>query len=200
MRQNGNGRKKARKIPAFLTAEEQARMLSQMEPADTPSKLRNLAMLRVLLNCGLRSAELCTLKTKNIDFKTGMMKVLGKGNRERVLWVGVDDLLLLKNWLEKRPCNSPLVFTSLDGEKPICSRWLRKLLPRLAERAGIDKRVHIHTCRHSFASDLLRQTKNLVLVQRALGHSNIATTTIYTHISDPELETAMKNLRNGEEK
>jgi integrase/recombinase XerD len=73
------------------------------------------------------------------------------------------------------------------------------LVPRLAEQAGIDKRCHPHTLRHTFASDLLRKTKNLVLVQAALGHSSINTTVIYTHISNPELEEALKNLRNGED-
>ena len=197
MKKNGNGRRAPRKIPVALDLHEQQQLLSQMEPADTLRKLRNLTMLRVLLNCGLRSAELCSLKIKNIDFKTGMMKVLGKGNKERILWVGDDDMLLIQEWLEKRPGGSPLVFTSLDGSRPICSRWLRKLLPNLAEKAGIDKRVHVHTCRHSFASDLLRQTKNLFLVSQALGHTNVATTQVYLHLVPGELAGAMKELRNG---
>lgn len=192
-----NGKRTPRRIPEVLEHHEQQQLLSQLEPANTLSKLRNLAMLRVLLNCGLRSAELCTLKTRNIDFKTGKMKVRGKGNKERILWIGDNDLLLLKNWLDLRPpSGSKLVFTSLDGERPICPRWLRRFVPRLAEKAGIDKRVHVHTCRHSFASDLLRQTKNLVIVQCALGHASINTTTIYTHISNQELMDAMRELRN----
>jgi len=203
MKKNGNGRRGPRRIPEVLDLQEQRQLLSQLEPTNTLLKLRNFTMLRILLNCGLRSAELCNLKTQNIDFKTGKMKVRGKGDKERILWIGDDDLLLLKAWLEQRPSSnlmssSKLVFTSLDGKRPICSRWLRKLLPRLAKRAGIDKRVHVHTCRHSFASDLLRKTKNLVIVQCALGHTSINTTAIYTHISNPEMEIALKNLRNGE--
>ncbi len=190
-------RRRPRRIPEVLEPHEQQQLLSQLEPPNTLLKLRNLAMLRVLLNCGLRSAELCSLQTRNINFQTGEIKVRGKGNKERILWAGDDDLRLLRDWLAQRPSGSPMVFTSLDGTRPICSRWLRKLLPRLAAQAGIDKRVHVHTCRHSFASDLLRQTKNIVLVQAALGHASINTTVIYTHISNPELMDAMRELRNG---
>ena len=83
--------------------------------------------------------------------------------------------------------SSDLLFTSLDGSRPISERWLRKMVKRVAEQAGIVKDIHPHSLRHTFATDLLRATKNLRLVQKALGHSNIETTTIYAHIVDEEL-------------
>jgi integrase/recombinase XerD len=161
-----------------------------------------MAIIRLLLNTGLRARELRELKTRNIDWTSGRMKVRGKGRKERVLWLAEEDITLIRAWLSKRPssnqrASSELVFTSLDGQKPLCARWLRKLVKRLAGQAGIDKDVHPHTLRHSFATDLYRQSKNLRLVQKALGHSSVATTEIYTHVCDPELEAAMKDLRNG---
>ena len=197
MKINGNGRRAPRRIPEVLDRQEQERLLSQLEPTDTITKLRNLAMVRIFLNCGLRSAELRALKTRNIDWKTGGVKIRGKGNKERILWLRDDDLLLLKDWLDRRPAGNHLVFTSLDGRKAICARWLRKFVKHLAGKAGIDKDLHVHSLRHSFASDLFRETKNLVLVQQALGHSSINTTVIYTHISNPELEAALKGFRGG---
>jgi integrase/recombinase XerD len=90
-----------------------------------------------------------------------------------------------------------LIFTNLKG-KPLTGRYIRWMVAEAAAAAGITyKEVHPHTLRHTFATDLLRATKNLRLVQKALGHERIATTQIYTHIVDEELEDAMKNFRNS---
>ena len=121
------------------------------------------------------------------------MKVMGKGRKERVLWICDDDLVLLKKWLELRP-SSKLVFTSLDGAKPICSRWFRRFIRRLGEKAGLNHNFHPHVCRHSFATRLLSQSKNLYLVSRALGHASVATTQVYLSLNDSELADAMKKL------
>ena len=198
MKPKTNGRGKPRPIPEVLTPEEQARLLRELEPTDSPGKLRNLAIIRLMLNTGLRAVEVRDLRHRNIDWRSGRMKLRGKGGKDRVLWLAEGDLALLKDWIDQRSSSklhssSNLVFTSLDGKKPLCGRWLRKMVKRVAENAGLDK-VHPHTLRHTFATNLLRQEKNLRLVQRALGHSNIATTTIYTHICDEELELAMKRL------
>ena len=183
---------KPRPIPEVLTPDEQARLLAH------PSGIREQAILRLFLDTGLRASELINLQCHHIDWQSGRMKVRGKGGRDRMLWVSPEDLALLKSLPSSASSGRP-VFTSLDGQKPLCGRWLRKMVKRLGEQAGIKKNLHPHIFRHSFATDLLEKTKNLVLVQRALGHSNIATTTIYTHISNPALEEALKNLRNGED-
>ena len=182
---------KARKIPEVLSEDEQARLLAQID-LEAPSGNRNLAILRLMINTGLRAAEVRELRHRNIDWKTGRMKVRGKGGRDRVLWVNADDLALLKNLPSGNP--SGTLFTSLDGQKPICGRWLREMVPRLAKQAGIDKRIHPHTLRHTFATNLLRQEKNLFSVMKALGHANLSTTQIYLHLEDDELEAAMKRL------
>jgi site-specific recombinase XerD len=160
-----------------------------------------------MLDTGLRAAEIRDLHHRDLDLNSGRLWVrLGKGKKDRGLWFNGSSRTALQNWLELKGAvlqcgadfspDSP-VFTDLTGRKPICGRWLRKLIPRLADQAKIGKRIHPHTLRHSFATDLLRDTKNLRLVQKAMGHASIETTTIYTHIADEELESAMKNLRNG---
>ena len=150
-----------------------------------------------MLNAGLRAREARELKIKHLDFKSGKLKVRGKGKKERVVWLSADDLALVRAWLTRRPGapSGDLLFTSLDGSRPVNDRWLRRMVKRVAEQAGIVKDIHPHSLRHTFATDLLRSTKNLRLVQKALGHSNIETTTIYAHIVDEELESAMKELR-----
>ena len=86
------------------------------------------------------------------------------------------------------------VFTTLAG-KPVCGRYVQQMVKRYAAKAGLDKNLHPHMLRHSFATDLYRQTKNIRLTQKALGHANLQTTQIYTHIVDEELESALRSLR-----
>jgi site-specific recombinase XerD len=187
-------RKNGKRLPEVLTEDEQARLLAQLDGQDS-SSARALAILRVFLDCGLRASELINLEVKNIDWKSGRMKVRGKGDRDRVLWFNGRTHAALQAWFAVKPTSSsPLVFTGLDGNSPLCGRWLRKLVPRLAAQAGIDKRIHPHTLRHTFATNLLRQEKNLFLVSKALGHANLSTTQIYLHLEDSELEAAMKRL------
>jgi len=189
-----------RKIPEILEPDEQDELLGALAPRrlfPAPQEIRDLAIIRLMLDTGLRSKEVREIKVKSINWTTGSLKVRGKGQKDRIVWIPESDRALLQQWLKVRPPSSNLLFTDLAGKKPLCGRWLRKLIKRVAEKAGLEKNIHLHTLRHTFATDLLRKTKNLRLVQRALGHSNIATTTIYTHITDEELETAMKELRDG---
>ena len=198
-------KRKAQKIPEVLTDSEQARLLAQVDDLSS-SSIRGRAILRVFLDCGLRATELINLRHRDVDLTTGRLWVRqGKNSKDRGLWFNGNTRKALEAWLAIKPSSSSIhlpssfLFTSFDGRRPLCGRWLRRYVARLGEQAGIEKRIHVHTLRHSFATDLLEKTKNLVLVQRALGHSNIATTTIYTHISNPALEEALKNLRNGED-
>jgi integrase/recombinase XerD len=195
-----NGRRTPRKIPEVLSPEEQRRFLEQLQPTDTLIKLRNYAVLRLMLNTGLRISEMIGLQLKDVDWRSGSLKVRGKGDKERMLWLSAGDRQLLQDWLAHRPGKpqpqDPL-FTDLDGRKPVCERWFRDLIYRVAREAGIVKRISPHTLRHTFATDLLRSTKNLFLVSKALGHANLTTTQIYLHLVDGEMEDALKNLRNG---
>lgn len=201
-----SGKRKGRKIPEVLDQREQKMILSQLEPAISPRLIRNRALIQLLLDTGLRAAEVINLRHRDLDLATGRLWVRnGKGRKDRGLWFNGSSRGALLAWLDLKArvscgANFPpagYFFTDLTGKKPICGRWLRKLVNRLADQAGIAKRIHPHTLRHSFATDLLRDTKNLFLVSKALGHSNISTTQIYLHLADPELEEAMKNLRGG---
>ncbi len=189
---------KTQRVPEFLTGLEQLALLRQPNPGCLTG-LRNLCLLTLMLNTGLRASELLNIKIRDIDWHDGRLRVReGKGKRDRILWVGGDDLVLLQRWLEKKAKlpKSEFLFTTLDG-RPIHDRYLRSMVKRLAQKAGIYKDVHPHTLRHSFATDLLRQTKNLRLTQKALGHAQITSTQIYTHIVDEELEEALKTFRTS---
>jgi len=200
---NGGRRKPPRRIPEVLTADEQTLLLAQLNPK-TPSGIRNLSLICIMLNAGLSAREVRDLQIRNLDLKSGQLNVRGRDRKERIIWLSDDDLALLKKWLSFRDSSSilprsssKLVFTSLDGTKPICGRWLRKMVKRLGEKAGVSVDLHPHMLRNSFAADLLRQTQNLQLVQKSLGHASLSTTEIYTHIVQDELEDVMKNFRKG---
>jgi integrase/recombinase XerD len=182
------------KIPVTLTEVEWGLLLS-MPNQRCPTGLRNACMLRLMLNLGLRASEVLNLEIRDIDWMSGKLMIRqGKNRRDRTLWLNEEDLDLLREWREKKP-GGDLLFTTLDGGR-INDRYLRAMVDRLAKKAGIEKNVHPHTLRHTFATDLYNQTKDIRMVQKALGHANIQTTTIYTHIIDDDLEEALRSLRN----
>jgi len=182
------------RLPAVLSAEEQAALLA-MPNQKAPTGLRNYAMLCIYLNLGLRVSEALNLKVDDLDWISGKVDVrAGKGNRDRVLWLTDRDLDTLKRWCAVRPCDSSHLFCTLAGGR-MNDRYVREFVKRYALKAGIKKGVHPHTLRHSFATDLLRDSKNIRLVQKALGHVSISTTMLYTHIVDEQLEQALKNFR-----
>jgi integrase/recombinase XerD len=197
-RKPGSSPRKPQRLPEVLTHDEQEALLGQPN-AKNLIGLRNLCLLRLMLNTGLRAAEVLKVKTRDIDWSSNKLMVRqGKGKKDHSSWVGEEDLALLQLWVAKkaRIPESEWLFTSRDG-KLILTRYLRCMVKRLAKKAGICKDVHPHTLRHTFATDLYRQTKNLRLTQKALGHSQISSTMIYTHIVDDELEEALKTFRAG---
>src|SRR6056297_592715 len=156
-----------------------------------------------MLDTGLRLSEATGLKWKNLSLMTGNLKVVeGKGAKDRILWLSEEDLELLKSWKQRQSekAKKPLehVFTAMSkgtlGNR-LDNRYVQDMIKRYSKKAKIEKNVSPHTCRHTFATDLLRQTKNIRLVQRSLGHSQLNTTMLYTYISDPELEIELKNFR-----
>ena len=189
----------AKKIPDVLTLDEQEKLLNQFNLRYITSQ-RNKTMIQLLLNTGLRLSEMTNLKWNDIDLMTGQAKVVeGKGLKDRILWLDEETLTMLGKWKQrqfKEWGRSDLVFTtrtlhSLDGKA------VRSMIKTYSDKAGIKKHITTHSLRHTFASDLLRDTKNIRIVQKALGHADISSTQIYTHIVDEELEEALKGFRSG---
>jgi len=186
------------KLPETLTKEERAKILTETDPG-TPIGLRNLCILKLMSNAGLRVSEALNLELTDIEWNKGKLKVRnGKGKKDRFVWISKDDLNLLTKWRDMRFGGNHLLFTTKSGG-PVYDVYMRQLMTRLRKKAGINKNIHPHTLRHTFATDLYRKTKDIMLVQKALGHSDVSTTMIYTHIVDDELEEAMINLREYEE-
>jgi len=189
-----NSGKRHSRIPEVLNEAERESLLAQPSKR-APTGRRDYAMISLMVNAGLRSNEARSLRTDEVDFMSGKLTVRnGKGSKDRIVWLNDQDLEAVRKWRERKPI-SPLLFPTLKGTK-ISDVQLRTMVTRRAKKAGIaTKHVTPHTLRHSFATDLLRDTKNIRLVQKSLGHANLATTMIYTHIFDEELESGMKNLR-----
>jgi len=195
-----------RKIPVVLTQEEQDKLLNQFNERYVTS-YRNKVMFQLMLNTGLRSSEAASLRWKDINLTSGKLMVReGKGAKDRTLWVDDSQLEELKTWRERQVNKlgeaPKWVFSTLkegSSGKKLTAQQVWKTLKTYADKAGIEKDIHPHTLRHTFATDLYRETGKIRLVQKALGHSDLSTTMIYTHIVDDELEDALKSFRGEKE-
>jgi len=181
-----------KRLPTVLTAAEQGILLA-VPNKKTPTGFRNFLMILYFLGLGLRVSEAINLKPEHIDWNSGRITILAsKNERDRVLWLPEKMLELTERWLELRPSASDYLFCTLQGKK-LMDRYIREFVSRYAKKGGIKKRVHPHSLRHTFATDLLREAKDIRLVQKALGHASIA-----THIVDDRLENALKHFRKVE--
>jgi integrase/recombinase XerD len=164
-----------------LTDDERRALLAQPSKR-APTDLRNLTMMRIMLDAGLRVSEVLILPVWDTDWMSGKLTVTqGKGAKDRILWLNEDALEQLRAWRQKRPVATELLFTTLGGKR-VRDNYLWAMVKRYSRNAGIPKNVHPHTLRHMFATDLYRETKNIRLVQKALGHADLSTTMIYIWI------------------
>ena len=180
------------KFPAETLTDDEVQRLVKACSNRAPTGIRNRALLVVLYRAGLRIAEALALKPKDLDHDKATIRVLhGKGDKARTVAVDAGALAVIDRWIEvrtKRGINSraPL-FCTLAG-KPIEQAYVRALLPRLARKANVEKRVHAHGLRHTFAAQLAAEGVPLNVIQRALGHSSAATTSRYLdHIAPQEV-------------
>ncbi|MGB9907519.1 MAG: site-specific tyrosine recombinase XerD [Candidatus Saccharicenans sp.] len=178
-------------LPRVLTVEEVERLLEKPD-LDKPQGIRDRAILEILYGCGLRVSELVSLELKDIRLAQGFLICKGKGSKERIVPVGRAAAGWLKNYLrEVRPSwdqtGSPAVFLTRRG-KPFTRQGIWKILKSYGQEAGLRDKIHPHVLRHSFATHLLERGADLRSVQMLLGHSQITTTQIYTHVSRERLK------------
>lgn len=187
----------AKKQVTFLHFDEVERLLSEI-PLDTETGLRDRAIIELLFSGGLRVSELCNLNRDSINLSRREFMVRGKGRKDRPIFIDQTTAEHLEEYLNVRTDSLPALFLNNSSNQniPDTSGNFRRLSPRSIERiiekytrqAGITKHVTPHTLRHSFATDLLMNGADLRSVQSLLGHANISTTQIYTHITDPHLK------------
>ena len=172
--------KAPRKLPQVLDVDEAVQLVEL--PTDTRLGLRDRAILELFYSSGLRLSELCALRWRDLDLAEGLVTVLGKGSKQRTVPVGSHARKALDAWRgESRGQADGAVFPGRGGA-PITPRAVQIRLRQLAQRQGLFKRVHPHLLRHSFASHVLESSGDLRGVQELLGHADIATTQIYTHL------------------
>ncbi len=185
-----------KKIPETLSVNEAEALLSAPDPG-TKQGIRDRAVLEMLYATGMRVSEAVNLRIEDINTEVGFLRCIGKGNKERVVPLGKKAITAVSKYLSSsRPSflkgrSSDFLFVSRVGGK-ISRQSLWKLIKRYAVRAGIKKPMKPHIFRHSFATHLLEHGADLRSVQEMLGHSNISTTQIYTHINKDRLKAVHK--------
>ena len=172
--------KAPRKLPQVLDADEAVRLVEV--PTDAPLGLRDRALLELFYSSGLRLSELCALRWRDLDLQDATVVVLGKGGKQRQVPVGSHALRALQAWRGEGIIEPAAHVFPGRGGKPISQRAVQIRVKQLALRQGMFKHVHPHMLRHSFASHILESSGDLRGVQELLGHSDIATTQIYTHL------------------
>ncbi|MDX2001249.1 MAG: site-specific tyrosine recombinase XerD [Chitinophagales bacterium] len=181
------GPKLSRKLPDTLSYQEIVEMIAQID-LSTPEGMRNKAMLETLYSCGLRVSELVNLRISQLFLDADFIRVIGKGDKERLIPIGSDAIKYLKLYLEQVRIHSnikkgeeDMVFLNKFGRR-LSRITVFTTIKDLAKKAGIRKSISPHTFRHSFATHLIEGGANLRAVQEMLGHESITTTEIYTHL------------------
>jgi site-specific recombinase XerD len=185
-----------RKEVSFLQPEELERLFAQIKPEGLIG-LRDRAIIALLYSSGLRVSELTKLDRSHINVRRREFMVRGKGQKDRLVFIDDGSAELLEHYLTRRTDSLQPLFIRYGGHEAVdqsgdfgrlTPRSVQRIVSHYARLAGITKKVSPHTLRHSFATDLLMNGADLRSVQTLLGHSNIATTQIYTHITDPHLK------------
>ena len=186
-----------------LISKEELQRLMKAPSGDDIKSLRDKAILELLFSTGLRISELCSL-TRDIDIRAEEMSIRGKGEKVRVIFISDEAREALKKYLDKRTDVEDALFIKVGAEKKpkaegsgLTRRSIERIVKHYAVVAGISKKVTPHVIRHCFATDLLSNGADLRSVQMLLGHANIGTTQIYTHVTDSELKRVHKKFHNN---
>ena len=181
----------AKKLPNVLSEDEISRIINAIDESYQFSK-RDKAIIEMLYSCGLRVSELCDLDLSNLFLNDNIIRIMGKGSKERLLPIGGKIEIYLNDYLShfrskfSKKTGSSIVFLSKNG-KPLTRAMINNILNKWSSLAGIKNPVSPHTLRHSFATHLLEGGADLRFVQALLGHSDISTTQIYTHLDKHHL-------------
>ncbi len=182
-----------RRPPEVLSEAEAIALLKACSPR-APTGVRNRALIAVLWRCGLRISEALALELRDVDLDAGTVRVRhGKGDQSRTVGLDGQTTALLARWLDRRKklspgARAPILCTLAGGR--LDTSYVRRLLPRLAAKAGIDRRVHAHGLRHTYAAELAREGTAINVIRDALGHTSLAVTDRYlrdvapTHVID----------------
>jgi integrase/recombinase XerD len=187
-----SGPRRGRRLPKVLTRAEISKLLSQPQGTEPPA-LRDRALLELMYACGLRASEAISIEVGDLDLEAGVLRARGKGSKERVVPIGRAALGAMKIYLERgrgrllRGRIETHVFVNFRGE-PLTRQGLYKIVQRHAAGAGLADKMSPHTLRHTFATHLLAGGCDLRSVQEMLGHADVATTQLYTHLSSERLK------------
>ncbi|MGB9599963.1 MAG: site-specific tyrosine recombinase XerD [Myxococcota bacterium] len=185
-------------LPEYLTVEEVELLLSQPDINDRLG-IRDAAILEIMYSAGLRASELCELKTSDVNLDAGFVRVFGKGSKERLVPIGQRAIQKIRYYLERsrglvlKNDSIDYLFLNKNGRK-LSRVGLWKILKHYAVKAGIKKDIYPHILRHSFASHLIQNGADLRAVQEMLGHSDISTTQIYTHLDTKRIVEMYKKF------
>ncbi len=185
--------KKMKRLPTYLSYKE-VNALLEMPNINRADGQRDRAMLEVMYSTGLRVSELVSLKRGQVDMKNGLVKVKGKGSKERTVPIGSFAIKYLQAYIDdgrknNKGAKTPHLFLNRNGGV-ITRQYFFMAVKKYALQAGIDKDISPHTLRHCFATHMLENGADLVAVQKMLGHTNLSTTQIYTHISQERIISA----------
>jgi integrase/recombinase XerC len=178
-----------KKLPLFLDTDEVVKLIEAPNEKDAAG-LRDRAILETLYSTGMRVSELVRLNIENIDFISGVVKVFGKGKKERLAPIGDKALRAIRNYLDRRGAeltDKKVIFLNKNGTR-LTDRSVRRVVEKYIKRASLRDGISPHTLRHSFATHLLNRGADLRSVQELLGHMNLSTTQIYTHVTTKRLK------------
>ncbi len=177
-------------LPSFMTEEEVSKLIESAFAKNEKDilGLRDRAILEAFYSSGLRISELVGLNLQDVDFISGILKIRGKGKKERIVPVGEAALTAMRKYLDRRKKQADAVFLNKNNRR-ITTRGVRYIVVKYLRVAGIKPGVSAHTFRHSFATHLLNRGADLRTVQELLGHANLSTTQIYTHLTTDKLKS-----------
>lgn len=176
----------SKKLPKFLDVASVVRLIESPGKKDAHA-LRDRAIMEVLYTSGMRVSELVGLDTENVDLIGGVAKVMGKGKQERMCPIGDKAGKVLRDYLDKRPGKNKALFLNSSGTR-LRDRSVRRIIDKYIHKISLREKISPHTLRHSFATHLLERGADLRSVQELLGHKNLSTTQIYTHITPERLK------------